>query len=119
VEYLGSLQLPDGRMRTTYEVQGGEDWRPASSEAAESLRAFSLAHRLLGIDLSARIDGVAGFLHGLTTEDGAIRNCDDRSRDASQQNDASLTDLVYTGGYALHGWLDAWRATGDRSHLDA
>src|SRR5699024_9833906 len=57
VEYLGSLQLPDGRMRTTYEVQGGENWRPASSEAAESLRAFSLAHRLLGIDLSARIDG--------------------------------------------------------------
>lgn len=119
LDYLTSLQLPDGRMRTTYELQQGENWRPVSSEAAESLRAFSLAHRLLDIDLSAQIEAVAGFLHRLSTDDGAIRNCDDDSLGASQQEDGSLTDLVYTCGYALHGWLDAWRATSDTRHLEA
>lgn len=119
VAYLSSLQLSDGRLRTTYELQQGENWRPVSSEAAEALRAFSLAHRLLGIDLRPQIDGVAAFLRRLTTDDGAIRNCDDSCLGASQQEDSSLTDLVYTCGYALHGWLDAWRATDDPTHLDA
>lgn len=119
IDRLVELQLPDGRLQTSYEIQGRENWRPASSETAETLRAFSLAQRLLGVDLGEQIAGAADFLHRLSTEEGAIRNCDDSCRDASEQNDASLTDLVYTCGYALHAWIDAWRATGDLRHLEA
>lgn len=119
LDHLLSLQLPDGRMQTTYEVQRREDWRPVSSETAETLRAFALSQRLLGIDLTAPIAGATGYLAGLTADNGAIRNCDDASTDASLQNDDSLTDLVYTCGYALHAWLDAWRLTADPAHLDA
>lgn len=119
LDHLLSLQLPDGRMRTTYEVQGRENWRPASSETAETLRAFALSQRLVGVDLTEPIAGLTGYLARLTADNGAIRNCDDASRDASEQNDDSLTDLVYTCGYALHAWLDSWRLTADPAHLDA
>lgn len=119
VAHLSSLQLPDGRLQTSYEVQQRENWRPASSETAESLRAFALTQRLVGIDVSHQVRSATEFLLRLTTDDGAIRNCDDTCRDASEQSDSSLTDLVYTCGYALHAWLDAWRVSGAEVHLDA
>jgi len=119
VRWLAAQQADDGRLRTSFELTGAEAWRPASSETAEALRAFALTQRLLGEDLNAHIAGAAGFLRRLTIADGAIRNCDQTCVDAALQNDPSLTDLVYTDGYALHAWLDAWRATGDRRHLDA
>jgi hypothetical protein len=119
VRWLAAQQGDDGRLRTSFELTGAEAWRPASSETAEALRAFALTQRLLGEDLNAQIVGAADFLRRLTTPDGAIRNCDRTCLDAALQNDPSLTDLVYTDGYALHAWLDAWRATGDRPHLDA
>lgn len=118
VSYLQSLQMDDGRMATSYEVTGKEPWRPASSETAESLRVFALAHRILGIDVTDSIAGATVFLDRLTTEAGAIRNCDATSRGAALQDDPALTDLVYTDGYALHAWLDAADATGDPSYVD-
>ncbi|GAA3116870.1 hypothetical protein GCM10010530_44100 [Kribbella aluminosa] len=119
IGYLRSLQCADGRLKTTYEISGTENWRPVSSETAEALRAFALAHRLVGLDTRAEIAGCREFLTRLTTAEGAIRNCDAASVGASEQADPALTDLVYTCGYALHGWLDAWRATGERSDLAA
>jgi len=119
VSYLTALQQPDGRIRTTYEIHQRENWRPASSETAETLRAFALSQRLLDLDLAPQIAGATAFLTRLTTDDGAIRNCDATCDNASEQNDGSLTDLVYTCGYALHAWLDAWRLTGEAAHLDA
>lgn len=119
VSYLAELQGSDGRIRTTYEIHQRENWRPASSETSETLRAFALSQRLLDIDLTSQIAGATRFLGRLTTDEGAIRNCDETCADASEQNDGSLTDLVYTCGYALHAWLDAWRLTGEAAHLDA
>lgn len=118
VDRLRSLQGADGRIRTSYELCGKEAWRPASSETAEALRCFALAQRILGLDLNPAITAAAGFLGRLTTPAGAIRNCDGSCPDASLQNDESLTDLVYTDGYALHAWLDAADATGDAVYLD-
>lgn len=118
VDYLRSLQGEDGRITTSYEINRKEAWRPASSETAETLRCFSLAHRILGLDLAEDIAAATSFLDRVTTPDGAIRNCDAACRDAALQNDPSLTDLVYTDGYALHAWLDAADATNDTSYLE-
>jgi hypothetical protein len=116
--YLQSLQLDDGRHRTSFEVDGSEAWRPPSSETAEALRAYSVVQRYLDEDLGRHIAGSARFLRRLSTGSGAIRNCDKDCAHASKQRDPSLTDLVYTCGYGLHAWIDAWEATGDRSCLD-
>lgn len=112
LNYLKSLQLPDGRMKTSYEISKVENWRPVSSEAAESLLAFSTAQECLGVDCSEEIDKLIKFLETLTDPTGAIRNCSPSCMDASEQNNAQLTDLVYTNGYALHAWLTAYRVTG-------
>lgn len=118
IDYLRGQQFPDGRLRTSYEVSGAEAWRPASSETAETLRAFALAQRVLKIDLSQPIAGATAFLDRLTTTDGAIRNCDSASASASLQNDQALTDLVYTAGYALHAWIDTANTTTDGAPSD-
>lgn len=101
VAYMKAHQKPGGRMRTTYEFDQMENWRPASSESAEALKAFAIAHRDLGEDCTAAAGGCAAFLLSLQHESGAILNCDDSCKGASEQEDGRLTDLVYTDGYAL------------------
>lgn len=119
LEYLRSLQLPDGRMRTSYEINGVENWRPASSETAKAVLAFAVAQRSLSIDLGKEMNRCFEFLSGLIDESGAIRNCDDSCLKASEQNDPDLTDLVYTDGYALLGFQEAYAATKDKRYRAA
>lgn len=119
-DYVLSLMLENGRMKTSWETIRAEDWRPASSETAIALYALGIALAETGD--SRYIDPLrktAGFLLSLQDQTGGIRNCDDTCREASLQNNARLCDLVYTQGYALMALAQAWRATGDGEYLAA
>ena len=119
LNYLRSLQLPNGRFRTSYEINSVENWRPVSSESAMALKALSVAQQTLGEDLLEGIARCGEFVLSLASDRGAVRNCDAGSLDASQQNDPDLTDLVYTDGYALAAFLEAYRATDAQEYRDA
>ncbi len=119
LEYLKSLQLPGGRMRTTFEINQRENWRPVSSESAMSLLAFSVARQLLEEDLERELTACGDFVLSLAADTGAIRNCDATCLDASEQNDPDLADLVYTNGYGLFAFVEAYRATGREAYRDA
>ena len=119
LEYLKSLVLPGGRLRTSYEINKVENWRPVSSETAMALMAFAVVQRELGIDLSAQIEATGQFLLSLAHPCGAICNCDATCLEASEQNDANLTDLVYTDGYALQALAEAYQTTGQAAYQQA
>ncbi|MCS7222861.1 MAG: terpene cyclase/mutase family protein [Anaerolineae bacterium] len=112
--------LPDGRMRTSFETAGVEQWRPPSSETAEALKAFSLAYGILRIpSYRDAINRLGAFLLRLQHPNGAIRNADDSCRHASLQTDPDLTDLVYTDSYALLALQEAFQATGEQRFREA
>lgn len=112
--------LPDGRIRTSFETAGVEQWRPPSSEAAMALKAFSLAYGILRTPLYRdALNRLGAFLLRLQHPNGAIRNADDSCRHASLQADPELTDLVYTDGYALLALQEAFQATGDSRFREA
>jgi hypothetical protein len=114
LHWLQAHLLPDGRMRTSYETAGVEEWRPPSSETAMALKVFSLAYGILGVPLDRdAINRLGAFLLRLQHANGAIRNADDSCRHASLQNDPNLTDLVYTDSYALLALQEAYQATGE------
>lgn len=107
IKNLQANQLPSGRMKTTYEINQMENWRPASSETSEALKAFAMAQKRLGVDTSQSAEKCANFLLSLQHQSGAILNCDASCLEASEQKNDRLTDLVYTDGYALQALLEA------------
>lgn len=118
--YLLPLQKENGRFTTTYEIHKSEDWRPVSSESAIALFCLS---RMLRYDPSEEIrtalERVLSFLLTLQDESGAIVNCSPDSLGASLQEDADLCDLVYTEGFALMGFAEAYRVLEDPRSLEA
>jgi hypothetical protein len=119
--WLRAHILPTGRIRTAYELQQVEDWRPVSSETAMALKLFAVARQMLpDADLEGPLTALGTYLLRLQDEvSGAIRNRDDSAAGASLQDDPTLTDLVYTDGYALIALQEAHQATGDARYLRA
>ena len=120
LEYLLGLQLENGRFQTTYEIHKSEDWRPVSSENA--IAVFCLA-RILKYDFSEQVkialERVTDFLISLQHESGAIINCNETCMGASLQENGNLCDLVYTEGFALMGFIDAFKILNNSEYLDA
>ena len=101
---LDTMLLDTGRIQTTYEVEGGEAWRPASSESAIALYCYTRAYELTkDREYFRKASQLAEFLRGLQSYQGGIVNCNTACLEASQQNNEDLCDLVYTQGYALMG----------------
>lgn len=101
---LDALILNTGRMQTTYELEGGEAWRPASSESAIALYCYTRAFEITKEQkYFEKADRLAGFIKTLQSPQGGIVNCNGTCLEASQQNREDLCDLVYTQGYALLG----------------
>jgi len=119
--WLQVQMLPSGRIRTAYELQRVEDWRPVSSETAMAFKLFAIARQLLDDgNLGGPLAALGNYLLGLQDEvSGAIRNRDASAAGASLQDDPTLTDLVYTDGYALIALQEAYQATGDARYLGA
>lgn len=109
VERLSRLQLPNGRLRTSWESGRLEPWRPASSETVEAVRAFALAIELAAIRCDAELAAAAEAVRRWVHPSGAIVNCDVEGAGAALQRDPHLTDLVYTLPAALLGFGDAAR----------
>ena len=119
IAWISTKLTPDWRIRTSFETAQTESWRPPSSELAAAVKAYAIAARF------SQDRGIwAGFGHivnRLTSwqdESGAIRNCDEASRDASMQNDPDMTDMVYTNGYALLAFQEAYRANGNTGYRE-
>jgi hypothetical protein len=119
--WLRAQILPAGRVHTAYELQQVEDWRPVSSETAMAFKLFAIARRLLDDrSLDEPLAALGSYLLELQDEvSGAIRNRDESAAGASLQDDPTLTDLVYTDGYALIALQEAYRAAGDARYLNA
>jgi hypothetical protein len=108
--WLQAHILPTGRIRTAYELQQVEDWRPVSSETAMAFKLFAIARQVLPDgDLEGPLTALGTYLLGLQDEvSGAIRNRDDSAAGASLQRDPTLTALQ-----------EAYQATGDARYLGA
>lgn len=112
LNYLLPLILPSGRCRTSYEIIGMEDWRPASSETALMLYTLCIAYEAgEASSLPEKIERTGSFLLSLQEKNGGIRNCNENCREASLSDSRQLCDLVYTAGFALQAFLLAWRVT--------
>lgn len=119
-DYLLGLQAESGRMRTSYETELTEDWRPLSSETAKSLYSFSVAYQVLKDPRYLEAAKKLGrYTLGLQHADGGILNNGANDKDASLQNNDELCDLVYTQGYALMALVEAEKATQDSSYGEA
>lgn len=120
LDYVLPLQHENGRFTTTYEIHKSEDWRPVSSEAA--IGVFCLA-KVMKYDPADRVlkalKGVLDFTLTLQDEGGAVMNCSADSMGASLQEDPDLCDLVYTEGFALMGFVEAYKVLGDVRSLEA
>lgn len=120
LQYVLPLQKENGRFTTTYEIHKSEDWRPVSSESAIAL--FCLA-RVMRYDpcevVRTALERVLQFLLTLQHKSGAIVNCSPDSLGASLQEEENLCDLVYTEGFALMGFTEAYRVLGDSRSLEA
>jgi hypothetical protein len=113
IDWMSGQMTPSGRIRTSFETAQTEAWRPPSSETAVALKAFAVVARY-SQNLGAwnGLMALAKALIRLQDKTGAICNCDEESKDASLQNDPDLTDMVYTNGYALLAFEEAYRSNG-------
>ena len=122
LHWLYTRMHQNGRMTTTYEMYKGqafrENWRPPSSESAEfSILAAHIYEQLKFEESFEHLEKVFSWLSRLQAQNGAVRNCDEDSRKASEQNNPDLADFVYTNGYALLGSLAACKATSSDKYL--
>lgn len=119
-DYLLSIQMDNGRMKTSYELDLTEDWRPLSSETVKSLYSFSVAFQVLPDPrYAAAIEKLGEYTLSLQHTDGGILNNDVDTKDASLQNNEQLCDLVYTQGYALMALIEAGKATQNSKYEQA
>ena len=113
-DYLLGLQLDSGRMKTSYEIDLTEDWRPLSSETVNALYSFSIAYQVLDEDRFLQaVMRLGQYTLDLQHADGGILNNDEQDKAASLQNNEQLCDLVYTQGFALMALIEAGKATRD------
>lgn len=120
LDYALPLQKTSGRFTTSYELMKSEDWRPASSEA--SLAMFCLARILKFLPekkFFEAFEKVAGYVLSLQHESGGIINSDEEGMSASLQDDRMRCDLVYTEGFALMGFNEAYALTGNAQYKAA
>ncbi len=119
LKFVSQYQVEDGRFKTSYELIKAEDWRPVSSETSIAIYTFSIAYRITGDEKFLDVVNRAGnFILSLQHERGGITNCNESCLAASLQNNRNLCDLVYTQGFALMAFIEAWRATGQRKYLE-
>ncbi|MBO4795308.1 MAG: hypothetical protein J5547_04425 [Clostridia bacterium] len=114
LSYALTLQTESGRFKTSYELMKCEDWRPASSEA--SIAMFCLARILKYIpdpEYKAAFDKVCGYVLSIQHECGGVLNSDEEGFSASLQDDRMRCDLVYTEGFALEGFVESYKLTGE------
>jgi len=118
-DYYLSLQMEDGRMKTSYELMKTEDWRPVSSETAKAVYAFAVAYRETGDPkFLAALDKAGRYTLHLQHPSGGILNNDALTKDGALQNNEQLCDLVYTQGFALMALFEAYKATNNAEYLE-
>ena len=97
------VRLENGRIKTTFEVSGGEAWRPLSSENFIALLCYALAY--MATDDKRFIDAICAIYpfcrSMIDLKSGAIKNNVDGIK-ASLNNNENISDFVYTMGYGVN-----------------
>ncbi len=112
--------IVDGRLLTSFEIEGTENWRPVSSENVIAIYAFAHAYRYFKDEellLSAKT--IKEYVRKIIDkETGAVKNCDEKNVNASQNSDLNDCDLVYTESFALNAFVEAYEVFDDIEYLD-
>lgn len=121
LKYVMDTHMISDRIKTSYEHEKVEDWRPLSSEIAIALFCFAEVYKLNpSQSLFNEMDKVGKFLLRLQHPTGGIvNNLTDVGSGVSLQRNPDLCDLVYTEGFALMALCSAYRATNDNTYLEA
>lgn len=116
---LAQTFIENGRVKTAYELERCENWRPVSSENYIALLAFCASGLVSGDErLKKAGDRVSDFCLSLIDKNtGGVLNCTPETRDASESNNPYILDLVYTEGFALNGLYYAYRALENKTFL--
>ena len=106
-----------GRVKTAYELEHCENWRPVSSENYIALLAFCSSYLTRGDEkLKTAGNRISNFcLSLIDTATGGVLNCTPETREASQSNSPEILDLVYTEGFALNALYYAYRALDNKT----
>lgn len=109
--YLFHNIFLENRIRTSYELEKFEDWRPYSSEVSIMLYAMTVAaqcetseHEKTQAEEKAHF--MFKILCSLQHSSGAILNTVDSVEGLTLQEGKKLCDLVYTQGFALRSLIE-------------
>ena len=121
---LDALVLED-RIRTSYEIDKCEDWRPYSSEVAIMLLGVVEAfHYEKEETFKSKLQKISAFLGKTLLEmqhkSGAILNQGSKTMEGlTLQEGGGLADLVYTEGFALCALVRAYETLKEEKYLNA
>lgn len=126
LQYLFNEIILEDRIRTSYELEKFEDWRPYSSEISILLYALTVASKYEADETLKKAAGKkAEFmfdeLKKMQHETGAIlnNNANANMEGLTLQVGAELCDLVYTQGFALRALIEYYETFHDESALNA
>lgn len=119
LDYVKAHFIKDGRVLSSYEINGSECWRTVASENMIALTTYALCYKLTGNEeFLARISEIEAFCERLIDPSGAIINFTDETREASLNTEDGLTDLVYTDGFTLVGFVTLYEITKNKKWLE-
>lgn len=112
--------IKNGRLLTSFEIEGTENWRPVSSENVIAIYTFAHAYRYYqDEELLNCAEIIKTYVRKLIDENtGAVKNCDIESIEASQNSNLDDCDLVYTESFALNAFVEAYEVFGDEEYLE-
>lgn len=123
LKYLLDDIILESRIRTSYELEKFEAWRPYSSELAIVLYALTIAiknetDQPLKEQAIIKVKALLNQMEKLQHKTGAIVNNDDNLPDGlTLQTDKNLCDLVYTQGFALRALVEYYQTLKDDKAL--
>ena len=125
LRYLIDNIILETRIRTSYELEKFEAWRPYSSEVSILLYALTVAIKYetdehIKEEALSKVWFLFEQMKALQHETGAIiNNCDDKNTEGlTLQVSNNLCDLVYTQGFALRALMEYYETFNDETALD-
>jgi uncharacterized protein YyaL (SSP411 family) len=119
LDYVKAHFIKDGRVLSSYEIDGSECWRTVASENIIAITTYALCYKFThDEEFLVRISEIEQFCESLIDIGGAIINFTEQTREASLNTEDGLTDLVYTDGFALGGFVTLYDITGNAKWLN-
>lgn len=125
LNYLLDEIILDARIRTSYELEKNEAWRPYSSEISILLYALTVAIKFESDNAviekaKLKLEFLFNELQSLCHDTGAVINNKntDSLNGLTLQVGENICDLVYTQGFALRALVEYYRTFNDKKALE-